>query len=350
MITQYPIEDMVLAANLNKKYGIEVDKLEFIPMGDSAYSYRVDCINGQKYYLKLFDHQNERQRGGIARLSYYLPLTWQLYHEGIFKNITYPIKNVHDDYKTSFDAYTTVMFNFIEGETLADAHPFPDDILKEVAKAMAAIQRITTRIDLTSLPKEMFDISFVENLIKYMRKLEDPTLVDSRNPIVSTLREHIKTHKELIHTSLNYVLKLYDVVRNSSKEFVLCHGDVWGGNMIRHCHNMYLIDWESVVAAPPEYNFWGYLGNGFDVFYTAYVKQLNQPVALNLDVLRFYSYRSHLKNLTNWLANILYGNNPEAQDNNDLDMIRNHCLNRIEPIESNILGVEAFLYKKRITF
>jgi hypothetical protein len=46
--------------------------------------------------------------------------------------------------------------------------------------------------------------------------------------------------------------------------------------------------------------------------------------------------------------NILYGNNSAAQNNNDLDMIRDHCLNRIAPIEPNIHNVETFL-KNRST-
>lgn len=346
MITKFPIEDIILTSDLNKSYGIEIDKIEFIPMGDSAYSYRVDCTNGQKYYLKLFDHQNERQKSGVTRLSYYLPLTWQLYHRGILNNITYPIKNEMGEFSTTFDSFTIVLFNFIVGETLAEAYPFSDEILKEVAGSMAMIQKITPRIDLTMLPTESFDISFEASLKKCIKELEVSRPTDGS--IVWTLREHILVHNDQIQTSLNLITELRDVVKNDSKEFVLCHGDIWGGNIIRQGQKLHFIDWESVIVAPPENNFFGYIGDGFEVFYKAYVGQLNQPIKINLDLLRFYSYRTYLRNLTNWLMNILYGNNSEAQDENDLDMITNHCLNRFDPIEPNISRVETFLKEREI--
>lgn len=343
MITKFPIEDVFLISDVNEKYGVEVISIQFIPLGDSAYSYRVDCLDGQKFFLKLFDHQNERQRKGIMRLSYYLPLTWQLYHEGILRNITYPIKNEIGEYSTTLDGFTIVLFNFIEGETLADAHPFSDALLKEVAESMAIFQRITPMVDLTTLPKDSFNISFVASLKKCLKELEAHP---KDNSTFRTLREFIFPLQSQILTSIDLVTELRDKIIRESMEFVLCHGDIWGGNMIRQGQLLHFIDWESVIVAPLEHNFFSFLGDGFNVFYTAYEEQLNQPIKLNLDLLRFYSYRTHLRNLTQWLINILHGNNTQAQDDNDLDMIRNHCLNRLDPIETNLHRVEIYLKKK----
>jgi spectinomycin phosphotransferase len=346
MINKFPIEDSVLLAKLKESYGVEVEHLDFIPVGDSAYSYRVNCENKQKLYLKLFDHQNERQMSGVSRLSYYLPLMWQLYHGGYLKNITYPIKNVRGAYQTTFDGVTIVLFNFIEGETLADAHPFSDDILRKVTGLMVSIQRASSKVDLSSLPKDNFDISFAGSLKECVKELEKPHATNSSALVI--LRELVLTNKELIKTSLDYVVELRGLVNRDTNELVLCHGDVWGGNIIRNEDELFLIDWESVILAPHEYNVFSYIGDRFDVFYTAYEQELNRQVNMNLDLLRFYSYRAHLRNLTNWIINILCGNNSAAQNNNDIAMIRDHCLNRIAPIEPNIHHVEAIL-KNRST-
>ena len=70
MKVKFPIDDNLLMMILSKEYEIQIDSLHFIQMGDSAYSYRVYCINGQQYYLKLFDHKNDRHIKSVERLQY----------------------------------------------------------------------------------------------------------------------------------------------------------------------------------------------------------------------------------------------------------------------------------------
>jgi len=61
LISKFKIEDKQLILFIQKNYGILIKNIEFIPVGDSAYSYKVNCIDEQQYYLKLFDHHNDRQ-------------------------------------------------------------------------------------------------------------------------------------------------------------------------------------------------------------------------------------------------------------------------------------------------
>lgn len=342
---QYRIEDHVLAASLEKEYGIRIESVYFIPMGDSAYSYRVNCANGERYYLKLFDHQNDRQLRSIERLRYYLPLTWQLYHQRLFRNVTYPIKNKDGDYKTTFNDIIVVLFNFIEGETLAEAYPFSTEIVESIARSVAQIQLATRFIDKTALLTETFDTSFASDLEMCISVLESTEACS--NPVKQALREHVLPKKEQVLTLLNLVCELRGAAIADTKERVLCHGDIWGGNLIRHHNELYFIDWESAMIAPPEFDLVGYIGEEFDVFLSAYEKHLGHSVNINLDLLRFYSYRHQLRNLANWLMNILYRNTEEAQNEHDLDMIVSHCINRWDSIEPKVRAVEAILQKRK---
>ncbi|WP_338787200.1 phosphotransferase [Metabacillus sp. FJAT-53654] len=341
MEVRYAINDNVLIRNLNKHYGIKVESIAFIPMGDSAYSYYVNCNNGDRYYLKLFDHGNDRQRRSIERLTYYLPLTLQLYHQKLFQNITFPIKNQIGDLKTTLNEITLVMFNFIEGETLAEAYPFSEELLEEIAQSMAIIHRITHYINSSQILTETFDISFEKDLEKCISVLEG--IITSDNNIIKTLREQVLLKKERIFFLLNYVRKLRELIIKDKKDMVLCHGDLWGGNIIRNSNGLYFIDWESALVAPPEFDLVGYIDKEFDVFFSSYKKYYGQDVTINFDLLRFYSYRHHLRNLTNWIMNILYRNTLEEQNENDLEMIVYHCMNRWDRIEPNVRTVEAII-------
>lgn len=344
MEVKYRIDDHELIGNLNKEYEIQAESITFIPIGDSAYSYRVDCANGDRYYLKLFDHQNDRQRANIERLKHYLPLTWSMVHQNLFQHLTYPIQTFSGVFQASFHHFTVVLFHFIEGESLAEAYPFPRKVIAEIAGSIAAIHRLTPDIDRSMLLTETYAISFETDLEKCMSVMEQTVLFD--NGIKQKLRKHVLAKKEQIFSLLHLVRTLQGKATSGSKEQVLCHGDIWGGNIIRHDNTLYLIDWESAVMAPPELDIVGYLGEEFDVFLSAYEEHLGHSVTINLDLLRFFTYRRHLQNLTNWLKNILYRNTDQAQNENDLDMILHHCMNRFDRVESMVQHAEAILEKR----
>ncbi|QHW33839.1 aminoglycoside phosphotransferase family protein [Paenibacillus rhizovicinus] len=344
MKVNYPIEDHALAMHLNSEYGLEIEAVRFIPMGDSAYSYEASCTNGERYYLKLFDHRNERQASSMARLQHYLPFTWQLHDQGLFQNLTYPLRNRHGEFITAFNGFTVVVFNFIEGETLAEAYPFSEDIVEHIAVTVAAIHCNPPLIAKPSLMTENYDISFASDLEKCMSVLEDTLTFN--HPIRQALRERVLPRKERILALLDLVRSLRGAALADTRDNVLCHGDLWGGNLILHDNELHVLDWESAMLAPPELDLVGYIGKEFEVFWSAYEQHIGQPVTLNPDLLRFYAYRHHLRNLTNWIMNILYRNTEETQNENDLDMIMNHCMNRWESIESKVEAVEAILQKR----
>lgn len=89
------------------------------------------------------------------------------------------------------------------------------------------------------------------------------------------------------------------------------------------------------------------MGEEFDVFFSAYEKNISKTLTLNLDLLRFYAYRNHLRNLTNWLMNILHRNTEEVQNEKDLEKILYHCMKRWDSIETNVKAVDALLQKRK---
>lgn len=337
MKTTYSADMSQFQAILAEKYGIKAKEMAFIPVGDSAYSYAVTGVNGNKYYLKLFDHQNDRQTRSLQRLTSILPLTQRFYDEGIFRNTAYPLQNKHLSVTTEQGKFTIILFNFIEGSTLAEAYPFSKEILERLGKTMASIHKLIKHIEPGTAFIDCFDISFEPDLRKCLSILEKPHTMTGD---IKILQEQVLTRKQQITSILTQLPELRGRGMEQNKNEVWCHGDLWGGNLIQRGNELYVIDWESACIAPPEFDLFNHLGSDYRTLFTAYQRHMAQPIKLDADLLRFYFYRHHLRNLTDWLKNILFRNSEKAQNENDLDMIAHHCLNRLDSIESNVAAVE----------
>ncbi|MDF2963121.1 MAG: protein kinaselike protein, partial [Paenibacillus sp.] len=222
------VEDTVLIHTINQEYGLDVNHLTFIPLGDSAYSYTVHCSNGERYYAKLFDTRNDKQRKSVQSLDYYLPLTWSLFHESIFTNLTYPIKNRNGGFVTGpYDnGAVLVLFNFITGETLAEAYPFSKNIVDAIAASLADIHfKVTPKIKKELCRRESFDSSFIPELKNRISVLETEK---SSHSHIKSLQELLLPRKTEIMDLAVLLQELTSAAGTGStgfKEHVLCHGD-----------------------------------------------------------------------------------------------------------------------------
>jgi hypothetical protein len=59
-------------------------------------------------------------------------------------------------------------------------------------------------------------------------------------------------------------------------------------------------------------------------------------IKLNSDIFRFYIYKSHLANLTNWIYRMLYNNQSSEQNKSDFECITFHCMDRWNNVEEKM--------------
>ncbi|WP_396019889.1 phosphotransferase family protein [Bacillus sp. SD088] len=57
-------------------------------------------------------------------------------------------------------------------------------------------------------------------------------------------------------------------------QFVFCHGDLWGGNLIQKGTDIHVIDWESAILAPREYDLFNYMVRDLR-FYSLPIKKIS---------------------------------------------------------------------------
>lgn len=327
MKVKYDMEDKVLASILLQEYGIDVNNILFIPRGTSAYSYQVTDVKGNRFYLKMFDLSNERQRQSTLHMDIYLPMVWKMYHKGIFRNLCYPIQTKDGHYTTIDKNLLLVMFNFIDGQPLKD---YSKNTILKMAKLLAKLHKITPEIE--EACHEFFHISIQPNLMQSLSVLESTSKF--ANPYMNALRKLVLPRKKEMIKYHDLLLHLQSTVPAIQQERVLCHGDLWLGNIIRQQDEFILIDWETSLIAPLERDLFFYIYKNieFETFLKSYENHLGKEVVLYLDLIRFYSYRRVLQNLTSSIWRILFSNKAEVEYQSDLEKVKRNLahMDRLE--------------------
>ncbi|MFD0710282.1 hypothetical protein [Paenibacillus sp. GCM10027626] len=196
MKVRFALEDRLLIRHLYDHYGLQAASIHFIPKGDSAYSYWLQCSDGMRYYLRLFDRRNDRQRANVERLPYYLPLTWHLYHQGLFAKMTYPLKARSGQFQTELDDATIVLFHYNEVETLADAYPLSAELVAKIARTAAEIHQTASQIDHRLLAAESYDIAFAPRLEACIAELD--STADVSAPFKQAAQKYVLPERERI--------------------------------------------------------------------------------------------------------------------------------------------------------
>jgi spectinomycin phosphotransferase len=115
---------------------------------------------------------------------------------------------------------------------------------------------------------------------------------------------------------------------------VICHTDLHGGNlMFDQNGDLFLLDWENAMLAPPEHDLFFIAGEpeSWDVFLPPYVKEAGL-VTPDPDLLGFYWYRRALEDVAGFLARILAEEGNPERDREDVVMLLDNVawLDRIE--------------------
>ena len=346
MKTKFYIDDSLLIDALEKEYELSITSFYFLPKGDSAYVYIVKCSNTKTYFLKLYDNNTDGGKSRIKDLDTYLPVTREMYDRQLFTHLSYPYKNTSGNFSTHLGFATIILFNYIEGRTLEDDYPFSLEVNKNIAYTLARMHSTTPYLDLSSTRFETFDISYLDNLKKHLSYLERPT--KSSNQYICSLKDYILPRKAVINNFveglLKYQLRSKQLLESGKLDMVVSHGDVWGGNLIMDDEdNLNLVDWESTIIAPAERDIRNYTDDYFDCFTEEYETSLGSKINLHADIFGYYLYNSHLANLTNWIQRILFEDNNAEQNENDLDCIMNHCMNRWPGVVDTLKNIDSLL-------
>ena len=283
MLEKPEVSDDLIISRLHEEYDIRVAGLTFLPLGADMGSavYRVVAGDGIAYFLKL--------RKGFEEIVVTVPMF--LKSQGV-QEIISPFETKAKQGWADFGEYKIILYPFIEGKDGFDRE-LTDSHRRTLGAALKRIHSAQVPQELKKhIPKETFDPRWRESLKSFQTLIENKLFDD---PTALNLAEFMKSKWDEINRLVMRTEELAVELQSQPLEFVLCHTDIHGGNiLISDSEELYIVDWDNPLLAPKERDLM-FIGGGIDniwkserdeaVFYEGYRK-----TDINLSALAYYRY------------------------------------------------------------
>ncbi len=297
---------------LTAHYALEVHSVQPAPRGFVAETYRVWTTQEQSYFVKIFP-LGRLPRHALASL----PLLPELYRLGL-TNIPVPLTTTTGAWYTD-DADTVVV---VLGNIVAD-HTSTYD-LRSFGELVAQLHHLTEFITMPC-SHETFDLPYAAQLQARLRSaMHQPP----RDKVVAGLQQFIEEYVKEIQQDWAELESVAAQCRSATPRHVLTHGDAPGNVLSDARGNIYLVDWDEVLLAPPERDTWFLLDE--PAFLKGYLSVFGEYKP-NLLTYRFYLLNRYFEDLFGYVEEILGHGSPEHRAWN-LDELHKTCRDWLRPL------------------
>jgi Phosphotransferase enzyme family len=251
------IADSDVASALSQGWGLDVDDVEYAPVGFGSYHWRVGD-HGRRWFVSV-DDLEVRRRGAHetradagARLRAALTVARSLHEAGLAFVVAPERTRAGNVLHVAHDRYAVALYQQVDG----DAHewgPYPTRAARlEVVGLLGQVHRVLVASAAVAFADD-FAIPSRDELARALASTGAPWRT---GPYGEPARELLATHAD----ALVRVLSIYDrLVANTAsraKPRVITHGEPHRANTIDTTNGVMLIDWDTALIAPPERDLW----------------------------------------------------------------------------------------------
>jgi len=269
---------------LNINYGITVTSLHFLSIGAdrNASIYKAETQGGQSYFVKL-------KRGHCYDIS--VAILALLQASGI-QQIIPPLKTINGELTQHINDSTLTVYPFVDGQN-GFCHNLTNDQWITLGKTLRQVHEFAVPPSIKDrIRKEIYSPKWREAVRSLDAHMDEPLTGDETT---LKLQAFMKAHRALIHRLIDRAESLSQKVQAQSPEFVLCHSDIHGGNvLIDKSGSIFIVDWDDPIMAPKERDLM-FIGGGVanvwnnpreeEFFYKGYGK-----VEINRLILAYYRH------------------------------------------------------------
>jgi spectinomycin phosphotransferase len=206
----------------------------------NASIYKAEARDQSAYFVKI-------KRGHHHDIS--VTILELLHHAGI-QHIIPPIKSIHDQLTQRLDDFTLIVYPFINGQD-GFSRDLTDKQWLQLGETLKQIHHINApSVIQTQIRQESYSPKWREAVRSLYIRIESEAIGDA---ITLQMRKFMRENLQIIHRLVNRAEALCHKLQNQTPQFVLCHSDIHGGNVLIDENDViYIVDWDTPIMAPKE--------------------------------------------------------------------------------------------------
>jgi spectinomycin phosphotransferase len=282
-------------------YSIKVARLIHLPWGadTNAAIYKAESTDAKSYFVKL-------------KYIYHpvSTLLIEFLHNAGIEQIIPPIKTTQGQLAQRIEDFTLIVYPFIEGQD-GFSRPLTDEQWLRLGTTLKQIHE--TKVP-SSLQAQIRRENYSPKWREAVRSLCPRMETESGG---SEINMFMKKNVPLIRRLVDRAEDLGQKLRCQSFEFVLCHSDIHGGNvLIDKKGTIYIVDWDDPIMAPKERDLM-FIGGGVGtiwnkpheekLFYKGYGK-----TEINPAILAYYRCERIVEDIAIYGQELLLAQSPGA--------------------------------------
>jgi spectinomycin phosphotransferase len=251
------LSDKLLVDVLGASWDLRVDDVEYAAVGFGSHHWQITA-GGNRWFVTVDDLATKhRSRGeptaeAEKRLSAALETAWLLRESGM-DAVVAPIRSRSGSVlETVGSRFAIAVYPFVEGATHIWGR-YPDR-----AERLAVLDVLVQLHATTGPPRST---ARIDDLTIDHRDELDAALADLDHrwvgcPFSEPARALVARHADAIRGVLEHRDRLAAIAGGRPERMVLTHGEPHRGNTITTASGVALIDWDTVLVAPPERDLW----------------------------------------------------------------------------------------------
>jgi spectinomycin phosphotransferase len=299
---------------LKTHFGLEISELKVLSLGADmdALVFKAIANTALSYFIKIKRNNQQDISAVIVEL---------LRNAGI-KEIIPPIKTLEGRVNHQIEQCTVNVYPFIEGQD-GFSRTLTNDQWITLGKTLKKIHVIKVSSDMQNhIRRESYSSKWRKQIPLIYKEIDNKPKGDEFSLKFQEIMNEKRTE---IYQLVNNAGVLSQKLQNEKHQFVLCHSDIHGGNVLLSDRgDLYIVDWDEPIMAPKERDLM-FVGAGVAnvwnkpeeeiLFYKGY-----REVEINKEIIAYYRNERIIEDIAEYAeALLLY-----ASSENDRAILLSH--------------------------
>jgi spectinomycin phosphotransferase len=242
MLERPDLRDGEIVDVLKNEYALQVKEVVFLPLGADLNTavYRAVAGDGTAYFVKL-------RRGDFDQASLTVP---KYLHDLGLEQVIPAVTSRSGTLWANLDRYRLIVYPFVEGRHAFEVQ-LSDGQRVEFGRALRQFHSTGFPPAMTmDVRRETFSPLWRDTVRSYLGHIEGE---NSADPLAREAAAFFHSHRDRTLDLVDRAERLARALRARTPEFILCHGDIHGWNLLIDSSGaLYLVDWDTLIFAPKE--------------------------------------------------------------------------------------------------